>query len=133
MPLLFKLHWPENFIVCGGFFASYSRLPVSIVWETFGIKNGAATYAEMRARIEHYRRMSPSPREDFTIGNVILQDPSFLTRDRWIPAPPDFNKNVVKCGLEAGRMFGLGTRMTSDALANVRSWGDPRPIELSPA
>ncbi len=44
-PLLFKLHWPDNYIVGGGFFASYTRLPVSIVWETFGIKNGARTYA----------------------------------------------------------------------------------------
>lgn len=95
-PLLFKLHWPENFIVGGGFFASFSRLPVSIVWETFGIKNGAATYAEMRARIEGYRRMAPSPREDFTIGNIILQDPFFLPRERWIPAPADFSKNVVQ-------------------------------------
>lgn len=95
-PLLFKLHWPQNFIVGGGFFASYSRLPVSIVWETFGVKNGAASYAEMRARIEHYRRIAPSPREDFTIGNIVLQEPFFLPRERWIPAPADFGKNVVQ-------------------------------------
>ena len=58
--------------------------PVSIVWETFGIRNGAATYAEMRARIEYYREAAPSPREDYEIGNIILQDPFFLPRDRWI-------------------------------------------------
>lgn len=95
-PLLFKLHWPDNFIVGGGFFASFSRLPLSIVWETFGIKNGAPTFAEMRARIERYRRIPSNPRDDFEIGNIILQDPFFLPRDRWIPAPPDFSKNTVQ-------------------------------------
>lgn len=95
-PLLFKLHWPDNYIVGGGFFASFSRLPVSIVWETFGIKNGAATYAEMRARVEYYRKVSSNPREDYEIGNIILQDPFFLPRDRWIPAPADFAKSVVQ-------------------------------------
>jgi putative restriction endonuclease len=81
-PLLFKLHWPDNYIVGGGFFASFSKLPVSIVWETFGIKNGAATYAEMRARIDAFKNPVPSPREDYEIGNIILQDPFFLPRDR---------------------------------------------------
>ena len=129
-PLLFKLHWPENFIVGGGFFASYSRLPVSIVWETFGIKNGAASFAEMRARIEHYRRMSPSPREDFTIGNIILQDPFFLPRDRWIPAPPDFNKNVVQ-----GKGYDLSDLVGRTLWENVlaaRAAGTKRVSEGSP-
>lgn len=95
-PLLFKLHWPDNYIVGGGFFASFSRLPVSMVWETFGIKNGTRTYAEMRSRIEHYRRVTPAPREDYEIGNIILQDPFFLPRAQWIPAPSDFAKSVVQ-------------------------------------
>jgi putative restriction endonuclease len=95
-PLLFKLHWPDNYIVGGGFFASFSRLPVSVVWETFGIKNGAASYAAMRARIEHYRQAQPNPREDYVIGNIILEEPFFLPRDRWIPAPADFSRSVVQ-------------------------------------
>jgi len=94
-PLLFKLHWPEHFIAGGGFFASFTRLPASIVWDTFGQKNGAATYAQMRARIEHYRRVQPNPREDYEIGCIVLQDPFFLPRHRWLPAPADFSKNVV--------------------------------------
>ena len=40
-PFLFKLHSPKNFIVGGGFFASWKRLPVSLAWDAFGIKNGA--------------------------------------------------------------------------------------------
>lgn len=95
-PLLFKLHSPNNFIVGGGFFASFSRLPISIVWETFGEKNGVRTYAEMRARVEHYRRKGASPHEDYEIGNIILEDPFFLSRERWIPAPTDFAPSVVQ-------------------------------------
>lgn len=94
-PLLFKLHWPQNFIVGGGFFASFSRLPVSMVWEVFGEKNGVRGYTEMRARIEHYRRVPASPRQDYEIGCIVLEEPFFLPRNRWIAAPSDFSKQVV--------------------------------------
>lgn len=103
-PLLFKLHWPLNFIAGGGFFASFTRLPVSIVWETFGTKNGARSYAEMRSRIEHYRSVAPNPREDYEIGCIVLQDPFFLPRERWIPAPTDFAKSIVQ-----GKGYDLAT------------------------
>ena len=103
-PLLFKLHWPDNFIVGGGFFASFSRLPVSMVWETFGIKNGAPTFAEMRKLVAQYKERPSNPRDDFEIGNIILQDPFFLPRDRWIPAPADFSKNTVQ-----GKSYDLTT------------------------
>lgn len=126
-PLLFKLHWPDNFIVGGGFFTSFSRLPVSVVWETFGIKNGAASYAEMRKRIEHYRKTPPNPREDFEIGNIILQDPFFLPRDRWIPAPTDFSKNTVQ-----GKGYDLTSpagRALWDQVMLARAGGTTRVFE----
>ena len=103
-PFLFKLRWPENAIVGGGFFAKSTRLPVSIVWEVFGQKNGAATYAAMRSRIERLRRARPSPQEDYEIGCIVLEDPFFLPRDRWIPAPSDFSKPVV-----VGKGYDLST------------------------
>jgi putative restriction endonuclease len=53
---LFKLHSPENFIVGGGIFSHASNVPLSIAWESFGPKNGAATLSEMQARIARYRR-----------------------------------------------------------------------------
>ena len=40
-PFLFKLHSPLNFIVGGGYFVRHSVLPISLVWEAFGEKNGA--------------------------------------------------------------------------------------------
>ena len=34
-PMLFKLHAPDHFIVGGGFFAHFSRLPDRTAWEFF--------------------------------------------------------------------------------------------------
>lgn len=65
---LFKLHAPDDFIVGGGVFARASDLPCSMAWETFGDLNGAASFAEMRARIVRYRRAGPDDRGDFVIG-----------------------------------------------------------------
>ncbi len=93
---LFKLHYPENVIVGGGFFATSSILPCSLAWETFGEKNGASTYAEMRRRVEKYRRSSPEPHEDYKVGCIILEQPFFLDRSAWINVPSSFAKNIVQ-------------------------------------
>ncbi len=47
-PFLFKLHSPNDRIVGGGFFARYERMPISVVWDAFGAKNGADSLQEMR-------------------------------------------------------------------------------------
>lgn len=93
---LFKLHAPDNYIVGGGFFEASSLLPVSLAWETFGQSNGVGSLAEMRKRIEHYRREPPRPQDDYTIGNIILQQPFFLYREAWIPSPTDFAQAIVR-------------------------------------
>lgn len=59
-PLLFKLHSPDNFIVVGAFFAYWAKLPVSLAYDAFGMKNGARSLTEMRSRIGRYRRTTPS-------------------------------------------------------------------------
>jgi putative restriction endonuclease len=93
--LLFKLHSPRNFIAGGGFFAHFSQLPVSLAWDAFKEANGAATFEEMRAQIEAYRRGKSTPGEDFRIGCILLSQPFFLPEDEWIPAPKDFAPNIV--------------------------------------
>jgi putative restriction endonuclease len=94
-PLLFKLHYPQNYIVGGGFFATFSILPLSLAWETFGPQNGVANFEEMRRRTAKYRREDPDPRRDYEIGCIVLEEPFFLEESAWIPAPPDFSRNVV--------------------------------------
>jgi putative restriction endonuclease len=110
-PFLFKLHHPYNFIVGGGFFAHNSILPVSLAWNAFGGKNGAASLFEMRKRIEKYRRNIPSP-EDYHIGCILLEQPFFFKREDWIPAPEDWSPNIVQ---------GKGYNLSSEL--GKRLWG----------
>lgn len=95
-PFLFKLHSPRNFIVGGGFFAHWSRLPVSLAWGTFGEKNGAGSLAEMRARVAKYRKVTANSAEDYAIGCILLEQPFFLDEADWIPAPADWARNIVR-------------------------------------
>jgi putative restriction endonuclease len=99
---LFKLHSPRNFVVGGGFFAHATLLPVSIAWESFGVANGVRSLAEMRTRIEHYRRRPADSHEDYTIGCILLEQPFFLAPERWIPVPRDWSPNIVQ-----GRRYDL--------------------------
>jgi len=91
--LLFKLHAPENYIVGGGFFTRFLRLPVNMAWEVFGEANGVRSLADMRARIAHYRHRPIAPTEDPTIGCIMLGEPFFWDRNLWIPAPSDFERS----------------------------------------
>ena len=79
---LFKLHAPLNFVVGGGVFAYANTIPCSLAWEAFGTSNGAATLAEMRSRIAHYRKHSVNPHEDYSIGCRIITQPFFFPEDQ---------------------------------------------------
>jgi putative restriction endonuclease len=94
-PFLFKLHSPRNYIVGGGFFSYFTVLPVSFAWSAFTTKNGSRGEQEMRARIARYRRIPPSPVEDYEIGCILLQAPFFFAEDDWIPAS-DWSPNIVQ-------------------------------------
>lgn len=100
---LFKLHYPEHYIVGGGFFAGYSVLPCGLAWDAFGLKNGAETFAQMLSRIEHYRRHPATPETE--IGCILLEQPFFFPRDEWIPAPEDWSRNIV-----SGKTYDLAER-----------------------
>jgi len=94
-PLLFKLHAPTNFIAGGGFFATFSILPMSLSWQTFGFQNGVPSLEVMHERVEHYRRVAHDPRADYTIGCIVLEDPFFLDERDWVKVPDDFSPNTV--------------------------------------
>ncbi len=91
---LFKLHYPENFIVGGGFFVHFTRLPYTLAWEAFGQMNGTRTEEEMRRRIEKYRRAPVDLNSQ--IGCIILRQPFFFDESQWIPAPEEFRPNIVQ-------------------------------------
>ena len=93
---LFKLHAPRHSIVGGGLFAHATTLPVSLAWDAFGEKNGAQSQEEMRARIERYRRSPIEPHGDYKIGCILLEQPFFLSPDRWLDSLPDWHANIVQ-------------------------------------
>ncbi len=93
---LFKLHSPRNFIVGGAVFAHWTRLPVSMAWETFEFANGVTSLAEMRLRIAKYRRRPTDRFEDYSIGCIVLEQPFFFPESEWLPIPPDWKPNIVQ-------------------------------------
>ena len=120
-----KLHAPNNYIVGGGFFEASSLLPISLAWEVFGPMNGVGSLSEMRRRVEHYRRNSNDADDNYTIGNIVLQQAFFLHRDYWIPMPPDFSASIVQgktydldsgYGLDIAR--GLEERLARDLVVS---------------
>ena len=50
---LFKLRYPDNAIVGGGFFAHHSIWPLSTAWDTFADKDGAATLEAPELASDH--------------------------------------------------------------------------------
>lgn len=113
---LFKLHAPRNAIVGGGLFAHFTRLPISLASDAFGIKNGATSLAQLRARVERFRRSGPSV-EDYSIGCILLEQPFFLPSRSWIPAPADWHPNIVQ-----GKGYDLTTGVGREIWAALQGW-----------
>lgn len=92
---LFKLHSPDNFIAGGGFFVKHSNIPLSLAWDAFGEKNGAASLEALRVLIDKFRTNKPH-QHDPVIGCTILANPFFLERQDWIPAPSNWATSIVQ-------------------------------------
>jgi putative restriction endonuclease len=112
---LFKLHSPNNFIVGGGHFVSYSALPASLAWEAFGESNGVRSLPELVQRVRKYRGENADP--DPTIGCNVLAEPFFLPESDWIPVPASWAPNIVQ-----GKTYDTATedgRQIREALAKA--------------
>ena len=119
---LFKLHASHGgHVVGGGFFTHYTALPASLTWETFREGNGAATFGEMVARIQHYRRRQIDVHADH-VGCLVLVQPFFLEEQDWIPAPADWAPNIVQ-GKTYDSAVGEGRRLWERMLLAIRAGG----------
>ena len=134
-PFLFKLHSPYNFIVGGGFFAHWTRLPISLAWEAFAEKNGANSYSDMRRLIIRRRGKEMDRYEDFQIGCVLLEQPFFFEKSDWISAPSDWRPAI-----QQGKQYSLGEAPGKDLWESVqlklstrgKSWLHPQRTEEGP-
>jgi putative restriction endonuclease len=106
-PFLFKLRAPHNAICGFAYFAQFSRLPDWLAWESFGLGNGCASFADMRTSIAairtriHYDEQTGSDE----IGCIQLVSPVFFSQDAWIPQPLDWRPRTqtpVKYDLAIG-------------------------------
>ncbi|MCX5717723.1 MAG: HNH endonuclease [Nitrospirae bacterium] len=93
---LFKLHYPSNYIVGGGFFVRHSILPLSLAWEAFEQKNGTASFDDFRRMIRHFRRQHGNVEPDPSIGCIVLASPFFLAKEEWLPVPSNWSANIVQ-------------------------------------
>jgi putative restriction endonuclease len=94
--LLFKLHSPDNYVVGGGFFLRYLRMPTSVAWNAYGLANGTKTREELFEKIYKYRKSSRKLEPDPDIGCVLLAQPFFFSEDDWLPVPENWSKNIVR-------------------------------------
>lgn len=119
-PFIFKLRSPYNAICGFGYFARYSRLPDWLAWETFGEANGCISLQEMRSRIESIRqrirfRGGVTTQE---IGCILIVQPVFFPRERWVAAPSDWpvrTQSDKRYDLARGE----GARVWEDCLATA--------------
>lgn len=93
---LFKLKYPENYIVGGGYFFKSLRLPVSLAWKAFSEKNGASTFKNFTDLIYKLRKTNYFQEPDPIIGCNILVSPFFFEKEDWLPAPKDWKASIVQ-------------------------------------
>ena len=115
-PFLFKLHARAGGkIVGGGFFATYSLLPVRLAWDSFAEENGAASLDEMIRQMERYRSQRIDAHAD-QVGCVALVEPFFLAESEWIEPPNDWRPGIQR-GRFADTEVGEGARIWRDVRA----------------
>lgn len=111
-PWLFKLRTPMDYIVGGGFFTYYTVMPATIAWDTFGRANGVDSLETFLLRLSRLKRAAVQRHEN--VGCVVLSSPFFLPQERWVPAPSDWAKNIVK-----GKSYDLASGAGADLWQRV--------------
>ena len=90
-PFFFGLKAPFNVIAGFGIFARYEPATVRLAWDAFGEKNGAASFAEMKARVGQYATAGSGHR----VGCIMVAQPILFDDVDWIPQPSDWKPQVV--------------------------------------
>lgn len=93
-PFLFKLRRPYNHVAGGGTFVKFSTLPLSLAWDVFGNKNGAASRPAFERMIRGLSRNRGE--RDPIVGCTVLTNPFFWPQSQWIPEPPGWSSNIVR-------------------------------------
>ena len=111
---LFKLKKPHNAIGGLGFFTAQTQLPLSLAWDTFGVRNGVENLNQFRRIIQQYRGDAD---RNPTIGCIALTAPIFFQREDWIPVPVNWSNSIVQ-----------GKRYSTDTTVGSALW---RQVEIT--
>jgi len=117
---LFKLKKPYYAIVGGGFFISFSQVPIDLAWKAFGEKNGASNYSDFASRIIRYREKNHIDAGLPYIGCIILTQPFFFNQSEWIHPPQEWPTNVVS-GMSLDPTRGDGLRVYREVMDRLSS------------
>lgn len=115
---LFKLHYPQNRIVGGGFFVSYSVLPTFLAWDAFGVGNGTGSLQELDSAIRKYRKKRNQEGDYLQIGCVVLDGLFYFDEANPMPAPPDWSSNIVM-GKTYSADGGVGSQLVEQVASRV--------------
>lgn len=116
MPFLFKLKRPFNHIAGAGFFMARSVLPISLAWEIFGTRNGAASLADFQRIVAGFKaRGAP----DDNVTCQVIANPMFFDESDWLEDPPGWSSNIVQ-----GKMY------DSDSADGASIWSHVQPLML---
>ena len=91
-PYIFKVRG-SNRIGGFGFFSYWTKMPLSVAWETFGSANGVRSLSDMRRRVNALRRNAEN---NDVIGCVVLSDVVVLAQTEHVEAPKDWKPNIVR-------------------------------------
>lgn len=123
MPFLFKLKRPYNHIAGGGFYVTYSTLPLGVAWDVFGQKNGAETFDSLKSILAPFLTKHA---DQNLIGCTILSNIFFIPRDKWIKTPDSFASNIVR-----GKMYDTNNYDGNEIWEQVRPYIDQDHKESS--
>jgi putative restriction endonuclease len=84
------------------------------------MKNGANSLEEMRKRIEKYRRMVHATTEDYQIGCILLEQPFFFSKEKWMPVPADWSPSIQR-GKTYDITNGLGKQLWDDVRIRLQA------------
>lgn len=132
---LFKLKKPYNHIAGGGFFVRSTELPLSVAWDAFGTKNGAASFSSFASSIRSL--VQSEAKTDPMIGCTVLTMPFFWPKELWINDPVGWNGSIVRgryydSALQDGAYLWaqVQERLESQVVSDVaqKRFGEPRLV-----
>ena len=122
-----QLKRPHNAIAGFGLFASSQLAPAWLAWRSFGVKNGAETYAEMVRRIARYNpemaRLPIGHAGSASIGCIIIVSRTSSQKTTGIEEPRDWQKPIVQ-GKTYSIAEGEGARIYGECLRRTQ-WEGP--------